>query len=972
MLHAQVRALLERLGRALDKTNEDAKTAAGILDRTVEGLFAVVGYPARGSAAREPLPKDQRGEDLLSWVERARGGPYEARAEGKLARYAQQRLEAEIGALRARSLSAAEEVVVRAFEERRDLDSDEFLRAVFQHSKIRAACERVAKEAAEFVRCETRLVIDDTRLDLEFVFGAGPAVAGTTGKTRRIVGYAASAGGVLSGVASTLMGAALLDPEPASKVALAAGAFVAGLGAMVLGWFGGKQRKNAEEARQRAWAEAIASARRHVNEVYDGFAKQISTTAASMALEATVRLLADPLARAGGLWTLAAEGASATVALRRLRDKLPASADPQRVLKDAAAAISAALHPDNASGAALALLGESWVHDPVGLKADEGDSEPVRTRAYDPNFFQRLFEGFRAFVDRFGDAIERGSGARWLAETEGALAKDADATTALAEVRAISQRGLARLHLFGDYSSGKTSFVKRLLSDVGLPLPPSLEVRANPTTDSVHVYEWEHVALVDTPGLQSTKDAHGSLALDTYPDASIIVYLLQPNLLVGSTSGLERVLKGDRAHGLAPKLDRTIFVIHRADELGADPEVVPDEYVRLCERKKVELQQALAARGIRIGNDRIFCMSADPYQLVGDRRDVSSDQFDRFRSWDGFAEFRKTVREINARFSGTGVDRSILEGGLARLGKLREAAVERRQELASRDEALSRLGVVLAEILAEGERLDGEFRATARRMVDDHAFGNLERVAGAASDTELEATAKQLAEWWKLPAFEADAERWQAEAKGAIDEWFQRSADLLERTVNAPRFKAAIAGAGGSFDPAAFAGPAQGWLGRILSLVAQPLKGATRDVVYWVGKALGATFRPWGAVKLARLLGRVGVVLGVVATVFDAINIYRTWKGEQRRAELRKKLRGFVEETAAQVLQSLTDENEEAAGPMTYLKAVQDYLQLAAADLESDRTALHNEMSTLDARRGVYDACMDQAWAALGYKGTSV
>jgi hypothetical protein len=84
----------------------------------------------------------------------------------------------------------------------------------------------------------------------------------------------------------------------------------------------------------------------------------------------------------------------------------------------------------------------------------------------------------------------------------------------------------------------------------------------------VHVYEWEQFDLVDTPGLQSTKGSHSDVALDAYPDATAIIYLLQPNLLVGNTMGIERVLKGDRAAGLVPKLDRTIFVIHRSDELG--------------------------------------------------------------------------------------------------------------------------------------------------------------------------------------------------------------------------------------------------------------------------------------------------------------------------------------------------------------------------------------------------------------------
>lgn len=970
MLHAQVRTLIERLARVLEKSSADAKTAAGILDRAIEGLLGVVGYPSRGTDARKALKVEGHNDDLLSWVESARGGPYDTNTQGKLARFTRQRLEAEIGALRARSLSDAEEAVARAFEQRRDFGSEEFSRAVFQPEKIKLACERVAKESGDFVRRETKLVVDDARLDLEFVLGSGPTVAGTAGKGTRTGGYAASGAGIALGAASTALGAAALAASgtivgiPAGVV-LGVASFVTGVASMIAGWFGGRQRKKAEEARQRAWADAIAGARRSVNDAYDGFAQQVSNTAAALALEATIRLLTDPLSRAGALWTLAAESKTALTSLALLRDGLPSGTDPQGAIKESAAAVSARPPSD---GHGSALLGEGWITDPEGLKADEGSAEPVRTRAYDPNLFQRMFEGLRTFVDRFGESIERGAGVRWLRETEQALATDPSAAQALAELNALAERGRTRIQLFGDYSAGKTSFVKRLLIDGGLPVPETVEVRADPTTDRAHVYEWEQVDLVDTPGLQSMKDAHGRVAMTTYPDASAIVYLLQPNLLVGDTTGIERVLKGDRNGGLVPKLDRTVFVIHRSDELGADPETVPDEYVRLCERKKTELQRALLSRGIAISDDRVFCMSADPYQLVGDRRDVSSDQFDRFRSWDGFAEFRKTIRELNARHAGAGVDRSLLEGGLARLAFLDESSAKRLNEVTARTEALGRLGAVLAEIASDGERLDGELRARARRMVEDHAFGQLERVAGAASDAELEATAKQLAEWWKQPAFEGDAERWQNEAKAAIDDWFQRSVELLDRTVNAPRFQAAVAGATGSFDPSAFTAGKPGWFGKIMSLVAQPLKGATRDVVYWVGKALGATFRPWGAVKLARLLGRVGVVLGVVATIFDAINLYRAWKGEKRRTQLRKELRDIVENTAKQVLDSLTDGNEEAAGPMTYLKAVQDHLRSAAEDLDKDRAGLASEAAILNARRDTYAARMAAAWKMLGFK----
>lgn len=969
MLNAQVRMLIERLILALENACSESKAAAEILDRAIEGLFAVVGYPVIGTKPRNALPKRQNGEDILSWVERARSGPYEVQSHGKLTRFTQQRLEAEIGTLRAQSLSIAEEAVIRAFEERRDLDAKEFSRTVFQNSQIQTVCESVMSETAEFIRRETNLVIDDARLDLEFLISTGPAITGATGNNRRKFGNFVSGGGVLSGLGGTILTFALLDPEPVSKVVLALSAFLAGIGGMVLGWIGGKLRKKAEQERQQAWAEAIASTRTYVNDLYDGFARQVSDTATAMAIEAMVQWLSDPLSRVGALWMLSSEGTSTAVALRQLKDQLPVKYYPQEALQDAATSTVASIYPNEEGATALALLGESWISDPAGLVADEGTSEPSRTRAYDPGLLQRMFEGVRAFIDRFGDTVKHGAGTHWLDEIEAVLVEDPDAATALIELREYAERGLTRLQFVGDYSSGKTSFVKRLLIDGGLPVPETLEVRADPTTDHLHTYEWEQVLLVDTPGLQSMQDAHGSVVLDAYPDASAIIYLMQPNLLVGSTAGLELILKGDRRRGLVPKLDRTIFVIHRADELGADPEAVPTEYVRLCERKKTELQQALMSRDIHVETDRIFCMSADPFHLVGDRRDVSSSQFDRFRFWDGFTEFRKTIRAINARFAGTGSDRSVLEGGLARLGRLSTSIIAKRDSLVARDQFLARLDSILSTSVAEGERLESELRMKARRMVEDHAFGNLERVAGAASDSELEETVNQLAEWWKLPTFETDVKRWQEEAQRAIEEWCQRSVDLIDRTINAPRFRATIADSGSSFDARGFSSPSQGWLGKVMNLVAHPLKGVTRDVVYWIGKAIGHNFRPWGAVKLAKLLGRVGVVLGVVSTVMDLLEIFRAKKAEKRRDELRKQLRGFVEQSATEVLASLTDGSEEADGPITYLKAVQDYFSSIVRDISSEREEIGTEIGTLEERSRTYDRCMESAWHALGSKG---
>lgn len=973
MLHAQIRALFDRLNRELSRADGEVKSAATALDGTIEGLFAVIGYPMMGTAARDILPKNPQGQDLLSCVEKVRGGAYDGKAEGKFARFARQRLNARLGRLRSKSLKEADEFVVRAFEQRRDMNSEEFSQAVFDPAKIQSVCEGVLSEAVKFVERETRLVIDDARLDLEFAYGQTAVVKGSAGTTRRKVGYGVNVAGVLSGLATVGTGlyyAALVDPEPVTKVLFTIAAVATSLASMVLGWFGGKQRKKAEEARQGAWAEANASMRRQVNDTYDGITTQVSETAASVGCQAMLRLLKEPLLRAGALWVLSEEGGAAMVRLGQLRDTLPEHADPQQVLITASKHVGSRRSPSEKKSVEWVLLGEDWIVDPIGLLADEGTSDLVRTRIYDPGLFSRLFDGLRGFIDRFGESVQRESGGQWLAETEGLLAQDSEAVSALAELRAIQQRGVARLQLFGDYSSGKTSFAKRLLIDAGLPLPPSLEVRADPTTDKIHVYEWEGFDLVDTPGLQSTTDSHANAAMDAYPDASAIIYLLPPNLLVGSTADLEQLLKGDPERGLVSKRERTIFVIHRADELGPNPEEVPEEYVRLCERKKEELKQALASRGVTIDTDRVFCMAADPFHMVGNRRDVNAEQFDPYRTWDGFVEFRKAIREINVRFHGAGLDCSLLEGGLARLGRLDAAVIARQEEVMRRQGALRRLGAVLAEIVAEGERIEGELRARVRSVVDDHAYSYLDRVVGAANDAELLAAGKQLEKWWGLSAFESDAARWQNEAGEAINGWFKRSTDQINRVVDTPRFKHAVASGSARFDSEALGNSEHGWVGRVLNLIAQPLKGATRDVVYWVGKSVGATFRPWGAVNLARTLAKVGVVLSAVAVVVDSVMLVAAWKNEKRRAEHRQKMREFVEKSSAEVLKSLTEGDDETAGPMIYLKTIQSYLSGISADLSAELTVLGSDMADFAAKRGRYKTCMDQAWTLIGFKGT--
>jgi len=64
---------------------------------------------------------------------------------------------------------------------------------------------------------------------------------------------------------------------------------------------------------------------------------------------------------------------------------------------------------------------------------------------------------------------------------------------------------------------------------------------------------------------------------------------------------------------------------------------------------------------------------------------------------------------------------------------------------------------------------------------------------------------------------------------------------------------------------------------------------AAHKTVYAVGKFFGAEFKPWGAVKVANVIGKVGTVLGVVGGILGiATQIYDDVQEEKFRVKLRE------------------------------------------------------------------------------------
>jgi predicted GTPase len=972
-LNDQLRGVLSELDDRLDEIEREARQAAETIEKDLVGtLLRLLGYPPREEKERRrPLMSGDR--DLLSELEQRRNGAFQAPVEGEFRQLVRQRLDAELGSLRSRSLQNAEECVVGAFERGLNLSADTVRSTSFDEAEMQHAAERVLIEGAEFLQKRTDLAHRDTKLELK-VLTRGAVVQGNAGAGWKYSSWAIKGGGILVGAASILgfpegtENGNPPDSKPADDVHVAklVAALVLSLTASGLGWLGGKAWEKGEKKHLVARHQDLAEVRRTVHEVYDSFRDEVLSQAHKQAVAASGELLKPPIEQALLLRHVQHHCAMLRAEIDRLIGDLPQTVDPQALLFSTASDIEVAAYPKDANRSRLYWLGEDWIEDPIGLEHVEGTSETGHTSAYDPGFFDRLFEGLKGTFDRVTKDLKPGSGREWL---NGALERcpgDPVALEALAELEEIAADGRPRIHLVGDYNAGKSSFIMRLLLEVGSPVPPDLEIRANPTTDRPHEYDWDGVRLIDSPGFQSGEATHTEYALRSFPDASAVIYLFQPNLVLGDDGHLITVLQGDRELGLVPKQECTFFVVNRSDELGVDPETNPDAYRQLADRKKTELSLALDSRGISVDPDAVFCMASDPFGLVGNRSDVDAKAFDPYRAWDGFGHFIAEFRRARGLLLRAGADRSVLEGGIARLSRLEARQTAGIDQLTHHDSSIGRLQMQINEVISEGARLGGKHRADLERLVTEHAAGFRDEVLAEEDPEQLKLKADRLAQWWNDEALQVEILQWAKKAAEELNAWRERSSEAIERRLESTEFRAAFGNHTESAPDIPDAKKGKSWFREAFDKGGRVTSGATRDNVYKIGKALGFNFKPWGAVKLAKKLRKVGAVMGVVGVGADIADIFLAERRSAKREEDRQKIAAFLRESVPRFVETVAQGSEEEPGVLRHLEVATQVLRDHEAELSKERERLATQLGDARERLTTYSALRTEACALLG------
>lgn len=468
-------------------------------------------------------------------------------------------------------------------------------------------------------------------------------------------------------------------------------------------------------------------------------------------------------------------------------------------------------------------------------------------------------------------------------------------------MRALAADPRPRLVLVGDYSAGKSSLIKRLLVEAGTPVPPELTIGAGPTTTRVQEYEWRGMLLIDTPGAQGANPEHGLIAQAAVCDAAGVLYLFNPQLLVGDVGPLRSVLVGAPEHGVQSKRDRTLFIV-RSDGFSVDPDDDRDLYLRHCRRKEVELRAQILnqAPGPQQRDDAVLFVASDPHNKVGQRSEVTRAAYDAHRAWDGVAELCNALERWRLKLLANGVDISVLHGGLARLGRtaarITEEITQQRAVLAQRE----RLGGALRGAHDSGAAIVTDRRHQLRQRLTDRSDELLNRLFTTPKHADQAALQEQLEKLDDAVLREC-IRWWRKETHDEVEEWGHLTGATIQRRAEAAQFSESTSAA-----------PAPQMVLKNLT------HGGNREVGSALGRALGlggrlidrgakASEAAGKAAKSAGRFARAGGVLSLVTAAYDLRSLYRDIKRDRAVDRARPALIAKVNQTMGDWADQIAD-----------------------------------------------------------------
>ncbi|MEU1280884.1 GTPase [Streptomyces sp. NPDC005805] len=970
-LTRQVRATLDVADGELDLAlREPARRFAEQYERGIEDYLRILGRP------QPPDHPVQRPEDIayvkllarLAQLEVLRGGSFTVPVEGEARRHARHLLGAALGPLRDDAQSKADALVERAFENRVQVTAEEFEAAVLDRTAIDRAATEAIDTFRRYIEDRIKLTVADVRADLSAVANQHAEIGGDRGRRRRTAGYAA--GFLGSGLSAGLGIAALTNIWNPAGWALGFAAAVTGIATRLFSRYG---RKSAAKQMEEARTNGRTDARRAVGDFFDKLGEAAAAACVRDIRQAYLVALSPEVESAVAFREIEAAARRGMRAVQEVRDVTPETGDPVAVLTRAVRLREQRAGIRDGRQADSLWLGGSWTDDPEGLVVtDEPEPETTRRHRSSPSFGPGLLDRLRSALFRPRPEPHPGAGRAFLARMHTVLDGEPAAAHCLAELDALAADGRPRIVVTGDYSSGKSSFIRRLLLEAGLPVPDRLTVAGGPETERAEEYAWDGMLLIDTPGFQSGREEHARAARAAMADAAVVIHLFTPSgFAVGDRSDLRLLLRGDAPRGVPAKLDRALFVVNRVDDLAPDPLDAPEEFRQLADAQEERLAAALArlagtadrtdgtggpgAQGPgtrdRLRRDRIVSVAADPFETTP----ASAAGFDPYRSWDGFRGFAKALVEVRNTLGSTAVDVTLLHGGLVRLGALRHATRADSHDLEQQVAQLAALGADLTSAARIGRTLLRDEVGTAGRLAEDFTATLAQDALSATDQDQRALRAKRCRNWSTDKEFQQILGRWHSDFAERVERWHEDVRAAVTRRTGSPAFKTAFPEHRPDIDIGFLVTPATTASAKAVLHSAESAGDLTllldADRIQEIAEIAGHELAPYEATELLEAFDAGRSLLHVVHAVVEVAALLDSLNKESRLKELREALLQGMRQSA----ETWTSLLEHSDGPES---VAEQCLALEAAATELGEQRL-DRLEKIAAAQDLITRCND-------------
>lgn len=907
-------AALDKLATCLGEAQYGYETQARQAEDVIATRLALTGMPSL--AAVKAVMNDVERAALDDFRHRLTllGASHAEPRPGIMAKTFSDFATAPLAQVRGRGLRAAQKLLHERADDGKSVDPTELQKAALDEANftgtLRTAAEAAYNDLVKQVKQADQALRLDFELEIEDLLDGFDAKTGA-GKRRlsRITGYGAAAAAGVAVVALT------------GGAALAAGIVIGGIGR----FFSKKQRRAADEQR----LQARLRAERETSEWLDRTIVAWRADAERQTMHAAWLLGARSLAP--DLKAAVANRQDETV-VRQVRLEVyqemengPADAPkPCAIIGRAVVALQQRRFPQDPDAAPKLLLGEDWLGDgATGAR---------------PAPFDR---------PRLGDKIEVAPVALAASDAFWRAAETTAKTHPVLAAAVAAGRGVLDAEpvvaFSGDYSSGKSSLVRRLAANLGLEVDPTaFAVGAEPTTSEIATLRAPGMVLCDTPGLGSEVPAHTERALRAAAGASLIVCV--HTAVSGDLAAVVDLLHPE-ATGLRRDA-RTLHLLGRIDGLSVRPDRDPEGFMRRLEIKRRETAGRLADAGLELLADMPLPVAGDPGKRHAQAATWSLADFLPFRGWDGIDD----LQAVLLRVADHGRAAAAIDLTASELADVR-AAVQDRRSTEERTRAQQRLVTErFQDALARHGRVEARVAEDLQALVDAALAERLD--AMAALDTAALKKIQEAPERWIItPTLVAGFVSWRRRAVLEFEEVYRDLVEDLEARIGSRAFQDASKAAGDEGVADALFGVLRDALGQLPG--AEKMAADAAETLLAKIPAL-MPFAERLGVAVGRAAGAVaGVALEAVMQKLDA-NAQR--KREQALEDARQRMHDAGRDWCKATLEGTGEE----PGVLTEILALkQDRLQtpldeFQAAGAEMDATLA--ELGTLEtATRALID-----------------